>query len=263
MRDMKTALAVRHVHFEHLGALEPLLAAAGYVVRYVEAPTADWKSEKSPDLLVLLGGPISVNDHVDYPFLVGELAFVKQHLQEGRATLGLCLGAQLMARALGQRVFAMGHKEVGWSALAPTPAGSAHPLRHLLYESLPVLHFHGETFDLPEGAELLASTALCQHQAFSLGSRALGLQFHPEVTRRAARELVGGAHGRAGAAEALDPRAAAAERRAGSAAVGAAAGLCQRVAGGALGSSARLSTAAKRTPAFCSCSTTTGQLRLS
>jgi GMP synthase (glutamine-hydrolysing) len=179
---MKTALAVRHVHFEHLGALEPLLAAAGYAVRYVEAPTAHWDDEKSPDLLVLLGGPISVNDEVDYPFLVGELGFVKQHLQQGRATLGLCLGAQLMARALGQRVFAMGHKEVGWSSLAPTPAGSAHPLRHLLYESLHVLHFHGETFDLPEGAELLASTAICKHQAFSLGSRALGLQFHPEVT---------------------------------------------------------------------------------
>jgi GMP synthase (glutamine-hydrolysing) len=179
---MKTVLAVRHVHFEHLGALEPLLAAAGYVVRYLEAPTANWQDQKSPDLLVLLGGPISVNDDVDYPFLVHELAFVKQHLQEGRATLGLCLGAQLMARALGQRVFSMGHKEVGWSALTPTPAGAMHPLRHLLYESLPVLHFHGETFDLPEGAELLASTALCQHQAFSLGPRALGLQFHPEVT---------------------------------------------------------------------------------
>lgn len=179
---MKTALAVRHVHFEHLGALEPLLGAAGYVVRYLEAPTATWRDHERPDLLVLLGGPISVNDSVDYPFLVDELAFVKQHLQEGRATLGLCLGAQLMARALGSRVYPMGHKEVGWSALTPTPAGSLHPLRHLLFESLPVLHFHGETFDLPERAELLASTVLCQHQAFSLGARGLGLQFHPEVT---------------------------------------------------------------------------------
>lgn len=179
---LKTALAVRHVHFEHLGALEPLLGAAGYAVRYLEAPTATWPEHERPDLLVLLGGPISVNDTVDYPFLVDELAFVKQHLQEGRATLGLCLGAQLMARALGNRVYPMGHKEVGWSALTATPAGSAHPLRHLLFESLPVLHFHGETFDLPDGAELLASTALCQHQAFSLGPRALGLQFHPEVT---------------------------------------------------------------------------------
>ena len=179
---MKTALAIRHVHFEHLGALEPLLAAAGYVVRYLEAPTASWADEERPDLLVLLGGPTSVNDSVDYPFLAPELALVKQQLQEGRATLGLCLGAQLMARALGNRVFPMGRKEVGWSPLTPTAAGSAHALRHVLYESLPVWHFHGETFDLPAGAELLASTALCKHQAFSLGPRALALQFHPEVT---------------------------------------------------------------------------------
>jgi GMP synthase (glutamine-hydrolysing) len=179
---MKHALAVRHVHFEHLGALEPLLVAAGYVVQYLDAPTASWVDVKPPDLLVLLGGPISVNDVADYPFLASELALVKQQLLEGRATLGLCLGAQLMALALGARVYPMEQKEVGWSALTASEKGSHHPLRHLLFESLPVLHFHGETFDLPEGAELLASTERCRNQAFAIGSRALGLQFHPEVT---------------------------------------------------------------------------------
>jgi GMP synthase (glutamine-hydrolysing) len=179
---MKHALAVRHVHFEHLGALEPLLGAAGYVVRYLDAPTASWVDVKPPDLLVLLGGPISVNGSADYPFLAPELALVKQQLLEGRATLGLCLGAQLMALALGSRVYPMARKEVGWSPLTATEQGSRHALRHLLFESLPVLHFHGETFDLPEGAERLAGTELCENQAFAFGPRALGLQFHPEVT---------------------------------------------------------------------------------
>jgi GMP synthase (glutamine-hydrolysing) len=179
---MKTVLAIRHVHFEHLGALEPLLTEAGYTVRYVEAPTANWPSLELPDLLVLLGGPISVNDERDYPFLVPELELVKAQLLAKKPVLGLCLGAQLMARALGRRVYPMGHQEVGWSALDATEHGKQHALRHLLQAAPPVMHFHGETFDLPEGARLLASTALCQNQAFALGVHGLALQFHPEVT---------------------------------------------------------------------------------
>lgn len=179
---MKTLLAVRHVHFEDLGALSPLLVEAGYDVRYVEAPTARFRELAPPDLLVLLGGPISVNDVRDYPFLEEELAFVAAQLRGGAPVLGLCLGSQLMARAAGSPVYPMGHKEIGWSPLVATPAGEGHALRYLLGADRSVLHFHGETFDLPPGAELLASTPLCRNQAFALGRRALGLQFHPEVT---------------------------------------------------------------------------------
>ena len=179
---MKTLTAIRHVHFEHLGALEPLLSEAGYTVRYVEAATANWVELEPPDLLVLLGGPISVNDDTDYPFLRPELELVKAQLEAARPVLGLCLGAQLMARALGSRVYSLGQVELGWSELSATSEGSRHPLRHLLRSGLEVLHFHGETFDLPAGAELLASTPACRNQAFALGPRALGLQFHPEVT---------------------------------------------------------------------------------
>ena len=179
---MKSLLAVRHVHFENLGALEPLFVAAGYTVEYLEAPTANWAQQQPADLLVLLGGPISVNDVRDYPFLGPELAHVQAQLAAARPVLGLCLGAQLMARALGSAVRSMGHKEIGWSPVEATEAGRRHALRHLLSPSLALLHFHGETFELPPGAELLASTALCRHQAFALGKSALGLQFHPEVT---------------------------------------------------------------------------------
>jgi GMP synthase (glutamine-hydrolysing) len=179
---MKTLLAVRHVHFEHLGALEPLLTEAGYTVRYVEAATANWATLEQPDLLAVLGGPISVNDDRDYPFLAPELQLIKAQLDAQRPVLGLCLGAQLMARALGSRVYSQGLVELGWSALSATAAGAQHPLRHLLTPGLEVMHFHGETFDLPAGAQLLASTPVCQNQAFALGQRALGLQFHPEVT---------------------------------------------------------------------------------
>lgn len=179
---MKTVLAIRHVHFEHLGALEPLLIEAGYAVRYVEAPTANWPALPLPDVLVVLGGPLSVNDERDYPFLIPELGLVKAQLKAGGAVLGLCLGAQLLARAFGCRVYPMGQQEIGWAPLEATESGRQHPLRHLLERGAPVMHFHGETFDLPAGAELLASTALCKNQAFAVGARALGLQFHPEVT---------------------------------------------------------------------------------
>jgi GMP synthase (glutamine-hydrolysing) len=178
-------IALRHVAFEDLGLLAPLLAKRGHEVRYVDVPTTDLENfdPLTPDLLVVLGGPIGVYENHLYPFLDTETELLARRLAARRPTLGICLGSQLMAKALGARVYPSGVKEIGWATLTLTPEGRDSPLRHL--DSTPVLHWHGDTFDLPEGAERLASTAVCKNQAFRIGDAAFALQFHIEASGRA------------------------------------------------------------------------------
>lgn len=180
---MKTLLAVRHVPFEDLGSFALLLAEAGYAIRYVDAPTADFAAlgKESWDLLVVLGGPIGVNDAPDYPFLKSELTFVEARLKAEKPLLGICLGSQLMATALGAKVQRIKSVEIGWSPLQLTEAGRDSPLKHL---TAPVFHWHGEGYEAPKGAVNLATTALTPCQGFSWGRKALAMQFHPEVTER-------------------------------------------------------------------------------
>ena len=177
---MKTLLAIRHVPFEDLGSFAPVLAKAGYSIRYADGPTADFAAlgKQSWDLLVVLGGPIGVNDGADYPFIAPELKFVEARLKAGLPLLGICLGSQFIARALGAEVRRNTKVELGWKPLTLTEAGTRSPLRHL---TGPVLHWHGEIFDLPKDALSLCHTDLTPHQGFSWG-RALAMQFHPEVT---------------------------------------------------------------------------------
>jgi GMP synthase (glutamine-hydrolysing) len=179
---MKNLLAVRHLPFEDLGSLAMPLAQAGYSIRYVDAPTADFDAlGKLPwDLLVVLGGPIGVNDGADYPFIAPELKFVEARLKAARPLLGICLGSQFIARALGATIRRNEKVELGWKPLTFTQAGESSPLRHL---TGPVLHWHGEIFDLPSGALSLCNTDLTPHQGFTWG-QALAMQFHPEVTAR-------------------------------------------------------------------------------
>jgi GMP synthase (glutamine-hydrolysing) len=174
-------LAVRHVAFEDLGSLAPLLAERGHTVEYLEAPLDDLATVDplAADLWVVLGGPIGVYETVAYPFLEREIALLRRRLTARRPTLGICLGSQLMACALGARVYPAGVKEIGWAPIELTAAGHASCLRHLAETD--VLHWHGDTFELPAGAELLASTPACRHQAFRLGEFALALQFHGEA----------------------------------------------------------------------------------
>ncbi|MDI7863512.1 glutamine amidotransferase [Rhizobiaceae bacterium n13] len=204
---MKTALILRHVHFEDLGSFAEPLQVAGYSVRYSNVGDPGFCSGDplAPDLLVVLGGPVGVYDDKAYPFLAAERAFIAARLAARLPTLGICLGAQLIAAALGARVFPTGIKEIGFSRLTLTDAGRSGPLRHL--DGVAVLHWHGDTYSLPCGAANLASSALVEQQGFAIGENVLGLQFHPEAEtdQRFERWLVG--HAAELAAAKIEPQA--------------------------------------------------------
>jgi GMP synthase (glutamine-hydrolysing) len=178
--------ALRHVAFEDAGILEELFAQRGWSLEYVEAPVADWKNfdPLAPDLLIVLGGPIGAYEENLYPFLTGEIAALKARLDADKPMIGLCLGAQLIARALGAAVYPGPEKEIGWKSLMLTAAGHASPVRHAAAQHTFMFHWHGDTFDLPEGARLLAGTEVCPHQAFAWGKATLAFQCHPEVRAR-------------------------------------------------------------------------------
>ena len=178
---VKRVIAIRHVHFEDMGSFEPVLRARGFATQYIDATTDDLRAIELErcDLVAVLGGPIGAYEEALYPFLIDELALIERRLASRRPIIGICLGAQLMARALGARVYASGVKEIGSSPLTLTEAGEQSALQHLA--GSPVLHWHGDTFDLPDGAVHLASTPVCRNQAFSRGTTALGLQFHVEA----------------------------------------------------------------------------------
>jgi len=185
-QDGVNVAVIRHVAFEDLGILAALFAARNWNVTYIEAPVADWDAVDllAPDLLVVLGGPIGVYEDDLYPFLKQEVAGLERRLKADKPTLGICLGAQLIAAALGARVYPNREKEVGWSPLILSAAGYKSPVRHLGSEFTFMFHWHGDTFDLPKDAALLAGTGVCFHQIFSWGRNTLAFQCHPEVIAR-------------------------------------------------------------------------------
>ncbi|WP_447594174.1 glutamine amidotransferase [Stenotrophomonas rhizophila] len=173
------AVAIQHVAFEDTGILAPLLAARGWQLQTLQAGIDRLDDAETADLLIVLGGPISANDVHAYPHLRVLHALLRSRLAAHRPTLGICLGAQLVAGALGASVTPMGAKEIGFAPLSLTDAGLASPLRALV--GIPVLHWHGESFTLPDGALRLAATPACAQQAFAIGHHLLALQCHPEV----------------------------------------------------------------------------------
>ena len=179
MPRKKTGLIIRHVPHEGIAGYREPIEAAGYALDRVDVGDAGFGAVDlcEPDLLIMMGGPMGVYEQGDYPWIGCQLRRLARRIDAGLPTLGVCFGAQMMAAAMGARVYAGPTKEVGFMPL--NFVDDASPLRHLA--GVPVLHWHGDTFDLPADVELLGSTHAYRHQAFRRGRNILALQFHAEM----------------------------------------------------------------------------------
>lgn len=181
----------QHVPFEGLGLIEPWLRARGHEI----VTTRWWAKDAAPDpsgydWLIVMGGPMNVNQHRDYPWLVAEKIALAAAFAAGKRVLGICLGAQLIADVLGAKVVQNPEREIGWWPVrAAPPAADAAGMRYAFPAFATVLHWHGDTFSLPPGATRLAESEACVQQAFAWGERVLGLQFHLEMEAAAVAEI--------------------------------------------------------------------------
>jgi len=180
---------LQHAPFEGLGSIEAWLKSVGFTITCTRLfEKAALPHLEAIDMLIVMGGPMSVNDEIEFPWLVREKRFIRSVVEVGKPVLGVCLGAQLIASAMGARVFPNSVKEIGWFPIQGVPSSDMSTFR--FPSSVEVFHWHGETFDLPAGASLLAKSKACRNQAFQLGRSVMGLQFHLETTPESAKEMV-------------------------------------------------------------------------
>ncbi len=184
---------LQHVAFEDIGSMGPWLESRGAKIRY----TRFFDDQTLPrldnlDLIIAMGGPMSVNDESILPWLRPEKQFVRDAVKHGIPLLGVCLGAQLIASALGSRVYRNPQKEIGWFPIEAVVTGGQ---TFLFPEKCTVFHWHGETFDLPPRAVRLARSAVCENQAFQIGKHVIGLQFHLETTPETAADILNNCKG--------------------------------------------------------------------
>lgn len=176
----RRVLAFRHTPLEHLGLIGDSLRSAGAAVEYADLYAGGGADVSSAEALILMGGPMSAND--DLPYIRRELELIGAAVSRGTPVLGICLGAQLIAKALGASVYRNPVKELGWLPIRWSSAAARDALHQGLQGFDTVFHWHGETFDLPPGAERLASSDGCVNQAYRVGSKVYGFQYHLEVT---------------------------------------------------------------------------------
>lgn len=179
-----------HVPFEKLGTMEPWLRQRSGEV----SATRFYQGEPLPepeqlDTLIVMGGPMGADDEARYPWMAAEKRFIERCLEQDKKVLGVCLGAQLIARVLGAPVTRNQEAEIGWFPVQSTDAGQGDPIGALFEEGGPVLHWHGDTFAIPQGAVHLARSWGCENQAFRYGEQVLALQFHLELGMDHARAL--------------------------------------------------------------------------
>lgn len=200
------ALVFRHSPSDGLGLIADALDAHAIPYDYADLyapPISPAPPVNEADALIVMGGAMSANDAL--PFITREIEYIRDAVRRGKPVLGVCLGAQLIAKALGARVYANPVKEIGWAPVTFADAALSDPLFKGLAEAEVIFHWHGETFDLPAGAQLLASSVACQHQAFRVSDRIYGLQFHLEVTPHMIVEWCHDEEVCAGAREARQP----------------------------------------------------------
>jgi GMP synthase-like glutamine amidotransferase len=183
--------AIQHVPFEGLGSIQSWADRTGGEIHL----TRLFRGEALPppgDVthLIVMGGPMGVHDHAAYPWLTPEKNLIRDVIEAGRSVLGICLGAQLMADALGARVVPNPTPEIGWFPIRKSAQAQSRGIASFLPSSLEVFHWHGDTFDIPEGATCLAHSDACRHQGFYLNGGVIGLQFHLETTPDSLRALI-------------------------------------------------------------------------
>ncbi len=182
---------LQHVPFEGLGSMKSLLETGGHQL----SSTHLYKGQPLPavekiDWLIVMGGPMGIQDEAEYPWLRQEKEFIQLAIASGKTVLGICLGAQLIAAALGAKVYRNRHREIGWFSIDRSPETDTTILSAAIPEQAEVFHWHGDTFDLPAGTKLLASSSACRYQGFILDNRVVGLQFHLETTPESAQTLI-------------------------------------------------------------------------